>query len=63
VLKTHAFVSWLTLARVIWSTLRYRWPARFPWEYGQSSSWANNGSMLNAQHSNAMAHFDIGKLK
>jgi hypothetical protein len=40
----------------------YRWPERLPWEYGQSTSWATNGSMLNAQQSNAMAHFDIGKL-
>jgi hypothetical protein len=30
--------------------------------FGQSSSWANNGSMLNAQQSNAIANFDIGKL-
>src|ERR1700677_2096394 len=62
--KTHASFSWETLAGVIWSML---WNREFETSFplaAQSSSWANNGSMLNAQQSNAIAHFhiDIGKL-
>jgi hypothetical protein len=57
--KTHASFSWETLAGVIWSMLLNREFERSPPLYPQSTSWANNGSMLNAQQSNAIANFDI----
>src|ERR1700733_4417384 len=62
--KTHASFSWETLAGVIWSML---WNREFERSFplaAESSSGANSGSMLNAQQSKAIAHFDIdiGKL-
>src|ERR1700727_1444199 len=57
--KLHASFSWETLEGLIWSMLWNRELLTSTPLYAQSTSWANSGSMLNAQQSNAVATFDI----
>src|ERR1700734_3020871 len=57
--KVQGGFSWETLEGLIWSISAYRELERSAPLYSQLTVCANNGSLLNAQQSNAIAHLDI----